>query len=665
MVAKKKTKTVEKQYVTDSSIPIKPFYVKSAKKKTKEIPGKFPYTRGIHQGMYRDRFWTMRQYAGFGDAAQSNKRYKFMLDKGQTGISMAFDLPTQIGHDPDAPQAEGEVGKVGVSISSLKDMQTVFDGIELGNVSTSMTINATASTLLAYYIAVGQSQGFSSKQLRGTTQNDILKEYIARNTYIYPPEPSMRIIGDMIGYCATEVPQWYPVSISGYHIREAGSNAVQEIAFTIANAIEYIETCIAQGLKIDEFAPRLSFFFCCTIEFFEEIAKFRVARKVYAKILKERFHAKNEKSLQLKFHTQTSGESLTAQQPDNNIVRVAMQTMAAVLGGTQSLHTNSRDEALALPTEESAKIALRTQQIVASESGITKTVDPMAGSHYLEELCDEIEEQTWAYLKRIDKMGGSLKAIEKGFFQAEIRQNAYRIKKEVDDSSRVLVGVNKFVDEVEAKQKLLRIDDSLGAKQEKAIKALRKSRDNKKTSTALSKLQVAAETDKNLMPFILDSVKTYATTGEISNTLREVFGEYRPKEIFYMKIDHIAIAVTDVEASAKVYQKALGIDEIEFETVESEGVKVAIISMENGRIELMQPTKDDSPIKKFLDKKGPGLHHMALETDNIEGEVERMEGCGVQFLGKVRPGSAGTKVTFIHPKSLEGVLTELCSHPEK
>ena len=342
----------------------------------------------------------------------------------------------------------------------------------------------------------------------------------------------MRIIGDMIGYCATHVPQWYPVSISGYHIREAGSTAVQEIAFTIANAIEYIETCLAQGLKIDDFAPRLSFFFCCTIEFFEEIAKFRVARKVYAKILKERFHAKNQKSLQLKFHTQTSGESLTAQQPDNNIVRVAMQTMAAVLGGTQSLHTNSRDEALALPTEESAKIALRTQQIVAHESGITKTVDPMAGSHYLEELCDEIEEQTWKYLKKIDKMGGSLRAIEKGFFQAEIRQNAYRLKKEVDDDSRVLVGVNKFADEQEARQKLLRIDDSLGRKQEKAIKALRKSRDSKKTSRALSKLQSAAETDDNLMPLILNSVKAYATTGEISNTLREVFGEYRPKEIF-------------------------------------------------------------------------------------------------------------------------------------
>ena len=532
MTTKKTVKSVEKKYVTDSNIPIKPFYQKSTKKQAKEEPGKFPFTRGIHAGMYRDRFWTMRQYAGFGDAAQSNKRYKFMLEKGQTGISMAFDLPTQIGHDPDAPQAEGEVGKVGVSIASLKDMQTVFNGIELGKVSTSMTINSTASTLLAYYIAVGQSQGFTSKQLRGTTQNDILKEYIARNTYIYPPEPSMRIIGDMIGYCATEVPQWYPVSISGYHIREAGSTAVQEIAFTIANAIEYIETCLAQGLKIDDFAPRLSFFFCCTIEFFEEIAKFRVARKVYAKILKERFHAKNQKSLQLKFHTQTSGESLTAQQPDNNIVRVAMQTMASVLGGTQSLHTNSRDEALALPTEESAKIALRTQQIVAHESGITKTVDPMGGSHYLEELCDEIEEQTWKYLKRIDKMGGSLKAIDKGFFQAEIRQNAYRLKKEVDDDSRILVGVNKFADEIEAKQKLLRIDDSLGKKQEKAIKILRKSRNNKKTDRALSKLQSAAETDENLMPLILNSVKDHATTGEISNTLREVFGEYRPKEIF-------------------------------------------------------------------------------------------------------------------------------------
>ena len=531
MAAKKKTKLAEKQYVTDSSIPIKPFYVKSTKKKTKEVPGKFPYTRGIHQGMYRDRFWTMRQYAGFGDAAQSNKRYKFMLDKGQTGISMAFDLPTQIGHDPDAPQAEGEVGKVGVSISSLKDMQTVFNGIELGKVSTSMTINATASTLLAYYIAVGQSQGFSSKQLRGTTQNDILKEYIARNTYIYPPEPSMRIIGDMIGYCATEVPQWYPVSISGYHIREAGSNAVQEIAFTIANAIEYIETCIAQGLKIDEFAPRLSFFFCCTIEFFEEIAKFRVARKVYAKILKERFHAKNEKSLQLKFHTQTSGESLTAQQPNNNIVRVAIQTMAAVAGGTQSLHTNSRDEALALPTQESAKIALRTQQIVAHESGITKTADPLAGSYYLEELCDQIEADVWKYLKKIERMGGSVKAIEKGFFQSEIRANAYRLKKETDNEDRIIVGVNKYSEE-EEQPELLRIDGRIEVQQKKALKKLRADRDSKKLEKALSAMQSAADTEENLMPYIVTAAKAFATTGEISNTFREVFGEYRPKEVF-------------------------------------------------------------------------------------------------------------------------------------
>ena len=525
-----KEKIKPKQFVTDSNIPVKPIYSKS--KNSTESPGKYPFTRGIHSGMYRDRFWTMRQYSGFGDAVQSNKRYKFMLDSGQTGLSMAFDLPTQIGHDPDSVRAEGEVGKVGVSIASLKDMQTAFNGIDLGKVSTSMTINATASTLLAYYIAVGKSQGISSKELRGTTQNDILKEYVARNTYIYPPQPSMRIIGDMIDYCAKNVPQWYPISISGYHMREAGATAVQEIAFTIANGIEYIQTCINRGLKIDDFAPRLSFFFCCTIEFFEEVAKFRTARKVYAKILKERFHAKNPKSLQLRFHTQTSGESLTAQQPDNNIVRVSVQAMAAVLGGTQSLHTNSKDEALALPSQEAAKIALRTQQIIGYESGITKTVDPMAGSYYMESLCDDIEEQVWEYLKKIDKMGGALKAIEKGFFQSEIRQNAYRLKKEVDDNERILVGVNKFTEKSEKKHDLLRVDDSVGKKQEKAIKQIRKSRDNKKTEYALSKMQKAAETDDNLMPFILDAVLAYATTGEISNTFREVFGEYRPKEVF-------------------------------------------------------------------------------------------------------------------------------------
>ena len=520
-----------KEILTDSNIPVKRIFNPS-KKLAKQDAGKYPYTRGIHAEMFRERFWTMRQYSGFGDARQTNERFKFMLEKGQTGLSMAFDLPTQIGHDPDAPQAEGEVGKVGVSIASLKDMLTAFGGIPLGKVSSSMTINSTASTLLAYYIAVGESQGFSSAQLRGTTQNDILKEYIARNTYIYPPQPSMRLIGDMIAYCAKKVPQWYPISISGYHMREAGSTATQEVAFTIANAIAYIQTCLDRGLKIDDFAPRLSFFFCCTIEFFEEVAKFRVARKVYAKILKERFHAKDPKSIQLKFHTQTSGESLTAQQPNNNIVRVAIQTMAAVLGGTQSLHTNSRDEALALPTAESAKIALRTQQIVAHESGITKTVDPMAGSHYMEYLCDEIEDGVWKYLKQVEKMGGALKAIEKGFFQSEIRQNAYKLKKEVDANQRVLVGVNKFSDESEAKSELLRIDDSVGINQNKAIKKLRAERDNTKVQHALSKLKAAAEKQDNLMPLILDSVKVYATTGEISNTFREVFGEYRPKEVF-------------------------------------------------------------------------------------------------------------------------------------
>jgi methylmalonyl-CoA mutase N-terminal domain/subunit len=518
-------------FFTDSQIPIKPFY--KLKKKTKsEEPGKYPFTRGIHQDMYRERLWTMRQYSGFGDAAQTNKRFKFMLEKGQTGLSMAFDLPTQIGYDPDSSQAEGEVGKVGVSIASLKDMMTAFDGIPLGKVSSSMTINSTASTLLAYYIAVGQSQGFNSKELRGTTQNDILKEYIARNTYIYPPKPSMRLIGDMIQYCAKEVPQWYPISISGYHMREAGATAIQEVAFTLANAIEYIQTCLDRGLKIDEFAPRLSFFFCCTIELFEEVAKFRVARKIYSKILKEKFHAKDPKSLQLKFHTQTSGESLTAQQPDNNIVRVAIQSLASVLGGTQSLHTNSRDEALALPTQESAKIALRTQQIVAYESGVTRTVDPMAGSYYLEELCDEIEDGVWKYLKKVEKMGGSIKAIEKGFFQSEIRQNAYRLKKEIDNNERTIVGVNKFSETEPTKQELLRIDDTVEIQQHQALKNLRSTRDNKKVERALSKLQSVAETDENLMPYILDSVKTYATTGEISNKFREVFGEYRPKEVF-------------------------------------------------------------------------------------------------------------------------------------
>lgn len=522
--------STQKKLFTDSNFPVKRIYGGPGKKAGADS-GKFPFTRGIHAGMYRDRLWTMRQYSGFGDAKLTNRRFKFMLDKGQTGLSMAFDLPTQIGHDPDSPHAEGEVGKVGVSIASLQDMMTAFDGIPLGRVSSSMTINSTASTLLAYYIAVGESQGFKSNQLRGTTQNDILKEYIARNTYIYPPQPSMRLIGDMIHYCSQKVPSWYPVSISGYHMREAGCTATQEIAFTLANAIAYIRTCLDRGLKIDDFAPRLSFFFCCTIEFFEEVAKFRVARKVYAHILKEMFHARDPKSMQLKFHTQTSGESLTAQQPDNNIVRVAIQTMAAVMGGTQSLHTNSRDEALALPTEESAKIALRTQQIVAHESGMTKTVDPMAGSYYLEDLCDKIEAGTWKYLKRIEKMGGSVSAIERGFFQSEIRKNAYRLKKEIDSGERVIVGVNRY-GESEQQPELLRVDDRVEASQKRALKRLRSRRDASKVEKRLSALKAAADTDKNLMPYIVGAAKAYATTGEISNTFREVFGQYRPREVF-------------------------------------------------------------------------------------------------------------------------------------
>ena len=516
---------------TDSQFKVKRIYKKSSKNTVVNDAGVYPYTRGIHPGMFRDRLWTMRQYSGFGDAKLTNKRFKFMLEKGQTGLSMAFDLPTQIGYDSDSPQAEGEVGKVGVSITSIKDMMTAFDGIPLGKVSTSMTINSTASTLLAYYVAVGESQGFQSGQLRGTTQNDILKEYIARNTYIYPPEPSMRLIGDMIGYCAQKIPSWYPVSISGYHMREAGCTATQEVAFTLANAIAYIQTCIDRGLKIDDFAPRLSFFFCCTIEFFEEVAKFRVARKIYAKILKDMFHAKNPRSLQLKFHTQTSGESLTAQQPDNNIVRVAIQTMAAVAGGTQSLHTNSRDEALALPTQESAKIALRTQQIVAYESGLTKTVDPLAGSYYLEDLTSQIEDGVWKYLKKIEKMGGSVKAIERGFFQSEIRQNAYRLKKEMDESQRIIVGVNKY-SEKEQQPELLRVGDKVEIQQRKMLKKLRSSRDSKKVEKKLSAMQKIADTDENLMPYIIDAAKAYATTGEISDTFRQVFGQYTPREVF-------------------------------------------------------------------------------------------------------------------------------------
>jgi methylmalonyl-CoA mutase N-terminal domain/subunit len=522
-------------FKTDSGIPVKRVYSKkiASGKIDNEEPGRFPYTRGLYPNMYRERLWTMRQYSGFGSAEETNKRFKFLLEHGQTGLSLAFDLPTQTGRDSDDPQSEGEVGRTGVSISSIEDMLTCFDGIPLDKVSTSMTINSTASTLLALYVTVANTQGIPASQIRGTTQNDILKEYIARNTYIYPPKPSLRLIGDMIEYCFKEAPQWYPISISGYHMREAGCNAIQELAFTFANAIEYIQTCLNKGLKVDDFAPRLSFFFCCTMEFFEEIAKFRAARRIYANIMKNRFHAKNAKSWHLRFHVQTSGESLTAQQVDNNVIRVTSQAMAAVLGGCQSLHTNSRDEALALPTEESVKIALRTQQVIASETGMAKTVDPIGGSYYVEYLTSRIEEEVQKYLRKIDRMGGALVAIEKGFFQEEIRRNAYNMKKEIDSNKRTIVGVNKFQDSTAIEPKLNVIDPEIESRQKNRLKNFRESRDTSKFEHALSSLQKAAEQpDKNLMPYIVEAVKNRATLGEIGNSLKAIYGVFEPRVTF-------------------------------------------------------------------------------------------------------------------------------------
>jgi methylmalonyl-CoA mutase, N-terminal domain len=520
---------------TDSDIPVRRVYDKNSLRKDTlpEEPGKFPYLRGIYPDMYRERLWTMRQYSGFGSGEETNNRFKFLLSAGQTGLSLAFDLPTQTGRDSDDSQSEGEVGRTGVAISSLKDMVTCFDGIPMDKVSTSMTINSTASTLLSLYISVADLQGFSPGNLRGTTQNDIMKEYIARNTYIYPPKPSLRIIGDTIEYCSKDVPQWYPVSISGYHMREAGCTAIQELAFTFANAIEYISTCVDRGIKVDDFAQRLSFFFCCTMEFFEEIAKFRAAREIYAKIMKDIFHAKNEKSLHLRFHVQTSGESLTAQQVDNNIARVTTQALAAVLGGCQSLHTNSRDEALGLPTEDSVKVALRTQQIIANETGVTKTVDPMGGSYYIESLTQTIEEEVEKYLKKIHRMGGALAAVEKGFFQDEIRKNAYRLKQEVDSTERIIVGVNKFQDKKDVEPKISVLDSKIEIRQVARLKDFKKNRDIIKTNAAISRLQKAADDpDENLMPHIINAVKSNVTLGEISSVFKEVFGIYEPEIAF-------------------------------------------------------------------------------------------------------------------------------------
>ncbi|MDK2877564.1 MAG: methylmalonyl-CoA mutase, N-terminal domain [Thermoanaerobacteraceae bacterium] len=491
------------------------------------FPGEYPYTRGVQPTMYRGRLWTMRQYAGFGTAEESNQRYKFLLSQGQTGLSVAFDLPTQIGYDSDHPLSRGEVGKVGVAIDSLKDMEILFDGIPLDKVSTSMTINAPAAILLAMYMAVAEKQGVTPDKLSGTIQNDILKEYVARGTYIFPPEPSMRLITNIFEFCSKNVPKWNTISISGYHIREAGATAIQEVAFTLADGIAYVEAAIKAGLSVDDFAPRLSFFFNAHNDLLEEVAKFRAARRLWAKIMKERFNAQDPRSMMLRFHTQTGGSTLTAQQPDNNIIRVTIQALAAVLGGTQSLHTNSRDEALALPSEDSVRIALRTQQIIAYESGVTETIDPLAGSYYVEHLTNTIEQKAREYIDKIDKLGGAAKAIEKGFMQQEIQDSAYRYQMEVESGRRIVVGVNKFQIEEEPPKGLLKVNPEVGIMQEKKLKELKSTRDNLAVAEALKELERVAKTDDNLMPVILKCVKSYCTLGEICNTLRKVFGEYK------------------------------------------------------------------------------------------------------------------------------------------
>lgn len=494
---------------------------------TAEQPGQFPFTRGIYRDMYRQRLWTMRQYAGFGTAEESNRRYKYLLAQGITGLSVAFDLPTQMGMDSDHALAAGEVGRAGVAIDSLADMQVLFDGIQLDTVSTSMTINSTAAILLSLYVLVAENQGTDRKKLSGTVQNDILKEYIARGTYIYPPRPAMRIITDLFDWAGRELPEWNTISISGYHIREAGSTAIQEIAFTLANAIAYVEAAITAGLDVDSFAPRLSFFFNAHNNFLEEIAKFRAARRLYAKIMRERFGAKLDRSCMLRFHTQTAGSALTAQQPEVNVVRVALQAMAAVLGGTQSLHTNGQDEALSLPTEKSARVALRTQQVIAYESGVTAEPDPLGGSEYIEKLTDEIETGAREYIERIDAMGGALVAIENGYIQAEIQNAAYRHQKAVEEGRQVVVGVNKFQAEEAELPEPFRIDPALEEQQLKRLGAVRACRSKINVNITLQRLEEAARGTENLMPRILDCCRAYVTVGEISDRLKKVFGEYR------------------------------------------------------------------------------------------------------------------------------------------
>jgi methylmalonyl-CoA mutase N-terminal domain/subunit len=490
-------------------------------------PGDFPYTRGIQQTMYRGRLWTMRQYAGFGSAAETNKRFKYLLQNGQTGLSVAFDLPTQLGMDSDNSLAAGEVGKVGVSINTLEDMETVFNGIPLDRVSTSMTINATAAILLAMYVAVARKQGVAPKMINGTTQNDILKEYIARGLYIYPPKFSLRLITDIFEYCEQEAPSWNTISISGYHIREAGATAVQELAFTFGNALTYVQAAIDRGLDVDSFAPRISFFFDTHNDFLEEIAKFRAARRVWARLMRDRFHAKNPRSWMLRFHAQTAGSSLTAQQPDNNIVRVALQALAAVLGGAQSLHTNAKDEALAIPTADAARLALRTQQILAYESGVTNTVDPVGGSYAIEALTDRIEDEVTQQLRRIESLGGMLSAIESGWVQAQIHESAYSYQRSIESRDRIVVGVNEFRMEEEQKIPIHLSDPAVEAGQLARLSNVRASRDAHVVTTAIERLENAARETENLMPHILEAVEAYATVGEISDTFRRVHGEYR------------------------------------------------------------------------------------------------------------------------------------------
>jgi methylmalonyl-CoA mutase N-terminal domain/subunit len=521
------------EFFTGSDKPVERLYLPESDSETQYLeklgfPGQYPYTRGVQPTMYRGRLWTMRQYAGFGTAEESNKRYRYLLEQGQTGLSVAFDLPTQIGYDSEDPRAEGEVGKVGVAIDTLQDVEILFDGIPLDKISTSMTINAPAAILLAMYIAVAEKQGVARQKLRGTIQNDILKEYVARGTYIFPPEPSMRLVTDVFAYCSAEVPLWNTISISGYHIREAGSDASQEVAFTLANGIEYVRAAVSAGLDVDDFAGRLSFFFNSHNDLLEEVAKFRAARRIWARIMRERFQAAEPKSMMLRFHTQTGGATLTAQQPDNNIVRVAIQALAAVLGGTQSLHTNSREEALALPAEESVRLSLRTQQILAYESGVTSTVDPLAGSYYLEALTDRIEQEVWQYIDRIEALGGMIPSILKGFVQKQIQESAFKTQMDIEKGERVVVGLNKFQTLETKGLNLLRVDPRVRNLQIEKLSRVRASRNASRVEETLKELRAGAKkSDVNLLPLILEAVKEYATLGEICRVLREEFGEHR------------------------------------------------------------------------------------------------------------------------------------------